>query len=88
MDQLTEREKEVADLFADDLQDAQIARKAEWAAFQAGLCLGGIGGVMVGAIIAVAANGHLACGLRVDPNKARTGFDFSLKPARPLSSFL
>jgi hypothetical protein len=46
----------VAGLFADDLQNAQIARKVERAAFQAGLCLGGIGGMMVGAIIAVAAS--------------------------------
>ena len=56
MDQLTEREQEVAALFVDDLQDTQIARKVERAAFQAGLCLGGIGGMMVGAIIAVAAS--------------------------------
>jgi hypothetical protein len=56
MQQLTEREQEVAALFADDLQASQLARKVEQAAFQAGLCLGGIGGMMVGAIVAVAAN--------------------------------
>jgi hypothetical protein len=56
MDQLTEREQEVAALFVDDLEDPQIVRRVEQAAFQAGLCLGGIGGMMVGAIIAVAAN--------------------------------
>jgi hypothetical protein len=59
MDQLTEREQEVAALFVDDPQDAQISGKVERAAFQAGLCLGGIGGTMVGAIIAV-----VACGLK------------------------
>jgi hypothetical protein len=36
MDQLTEREHEVAALFVDDLPDAQIVRKVEQAAFQAG----------------------------------------------------
>jgi hypothetical protein len=56
MEELTEREQEVAALFADDLQHTQIARKVEQAAFQTGLCLGGIGGMMVGAIVAVAAN--------------------------------
>jgi hypothetical protein len=56
MDQFTEREQGVAALFADDFQGAQIARKDERAAFQAGLCFGGIGGMMVGAIVAVAAN--------------------------------
>jgi hypothetical protein len=56
MDQLTEREQVVAALFVDDLQDAQIGRKVEQAAFHAGLCLGGIGGMMIGAIVAVAAN--------------------------------
>jgi hypothetical protein len=56
VDQLTESNQEVAALFVDDLPDAQIARKVEQAAFQAGLCLGGIGGMMVGAIIAVAAS--------------------------------
>jgi hypothetical protein len=53
---LTEREQETAALFVDDLHDAQIVRRVEQAAFQAGLCLGGIGGMMVGAIVAVAAN--------------------------------
>jgi hypothetical protein len=56
VDQLTEREQDVAALFVDDLQDAQIVRKVERAAFHAGLCLGAIGGMMVGAIIAIAAN--------------------------------
>jgi len=53
---LTERKQELAALFVDDLQHTRIARKVERAAFQAGLCLGGIGGMMVGAIIAVAAS--------------------------------
>ena len=56
MDQLTEREQEVAALFVEDLQDTQIARKVDQSAFQAGLCLGGFGGMIVGAIVAVAAN--------------------------------
>ena len=56
MDQLTEREPEEAALFVDDLQDPQISGKVERAAFQAGLCLGGFGGMIVGAIVAVAAN--------------------------------
>jgi hypothetical protein len=39
MDQLTEREKEVAALFADELQDTQIARKVERARSKLGYAL-------------------------------------------------
>jgi hypothetical protein len=53
---LSEREYEVAALFADDLLDSETSGKVEQAAFQAGLCIGGIGGMMIGAIIAIAAN--------------------------------